>query len=442
MPTTSQRREHITEIITAAIAAVEPANCVRRVVSLQDDTLRLRDRRYDLNQIERIMVLGAGKGSAAMAAGLEEVLGSRVSGGRVTVKYGHTQPLERVEVGEAGHPVPDAAGVSEAERALRIAAEAGANDLVFCLISGGGSALWPAPTDGITLDEKQATTRLLLGCGASIDEINAVRKHISSIKGGQLCKAVAPAQLIGLMLSDVIGDRLDVIASGPTSPDDHQFTDAWGILEKYRLQNKVPSSVREYIERGMGGAVAETPKRDDPVFQRVQNVVVGSNAAALQAASETATSRGYNTRIVTSERSGDTSDLAREVTETIAQYKGKTSPTCLLWGGETTVVLCDNPGEGGRNQQLALAVAQAIDGRDDATFASVGTDGTDGPTDAAGGIVDGGTVSRAKDQNLDPSDHLKRNDAYPLLKACDDLVVTGPTNTNVMDVQVLLLGRE
>ncbi|MBD3298353.1 MAG: DUF4147 domain-containing protein [candidate division Zixibacteria bacterium] len=442
MPTTSQRREHITDIITVAIAAVEPANCVRRSLSLQGDALRVRDRSYDLDQIDRIVVLGAGKGSAAMAAGLEEVLGSRISSGRVAVKYGHTHPLERVEVGEAGHPVPDAAGVNEAETALRIAAEAGVNDLVFCLISGGGSALWPAPTDGITLDEKQATTKLLLGCGASIDEINAVRKHISSIKGGQLAKAVAPAQLIGLMLSDVIGDRLDVIASGPTTPDDHQFADAWGILEKYRLQSKVPPSVREYIERGMEGEVAETPKRDDPVFQRVQNVVVGSNAAALQAASEAATARGYNTRIVTSERSGDTSDLAREVTETVAQFRGKTSPTCLLWGGETTVVLCDDPGEGGRNQQLALAVAQAIDGRDDVTFASIGTDGTDGPTDAAGGIVDGGTLSTARDQHLDPSDHLKRNDAYPLLKACGDLVVMGPTNTNVMDVQVLLLGGE
>ncbi|GAB4328465.1 MAG: glycerate kinase [Candidatus Zixiibacteriota bacterium] len=440
MPSATQRREDAITIVRAAIAAVEPATCVRRALDLRGATVYVQGRPYDLDSVDRIMVLGAGKGSAAMAAGLEDVLGDRISGGRVTVKYGHSQPLRHIDIGEAGHPVPDVAGVNEAQKALRLAAEAGRRDLVFCLISGGGSALWPAPVDGITLDEKQTTTRLLLGCGASIDEINSVRKHISAIKGGQLAKAVAPAQLVGLMLSDVIGDRLDVIASGPTSPDDHHFSDAWAVLEKYRLQDKVPQSVRAYLRRGLEERVPDTPKRDDPAFQRVQNVIVGSNRLALKAASETAEKRGYATRIVTSERSGDTADLAREIRETVEQSRGISTPQCLLWGGETTVVLCENPGEGGRNQQLALAVALAIEGREDVTFASVGTDGTDGPTDAAGGVVDGGTVARARDKGFDPGRHLAGNDAYPLLNACGDLVVTGPTNTNVMDVQVLLLG--
>lgn len=442
MDRSHQRRDDIEAIIKAGIAAVEPATCVIRAVRLEGSRLAVAGREYDLSKIERILVLGAGKGSAAMAAGLESVLGGRIAGGRVTVKYGHSCPLTRVVIGEAGHPVPDEAGVKEAQEALKLAGDAGANDLVFCLISGGGSALWPAPVAPLTLPEKQAVTKLLLGCGASIDEINAVRKHLSRIKGGQLAAAVAPARLIGLMLSDVIGDRLDVIASGPTCPDAHRFADAWNVIGKYKLEERIPESAATYLRKGMAGQHPETPKPNSEIFARVQNEIVGSNTAALEAAAEIARVRGYTVNVITSSQSGDTVSLARDIAGRVDALRGQPGRQCLLWGGETTVVLCDEPGLGGRNQHLALSVAKSIQGAHDVTFASVGTDGTDGPTDAAGAIVDGETLSRGAKQGMDCKRHLNGHDSYPYLKACGDLVITGPTNTNVMDVQVLLVDGE
>ncbi len=438
----TQQRDHIDRIIAAALAAVEPAACVERAVTVEGNTLCVGGRYYDLSACKRLIVVGAGKGSAAMAAGLERVFGDRLEGGRVTVKYGHSCPLDRVSVGEAGHPLPDESGVREAARALEIAQGAGADDLVFCLISGGGSALWPAPVDGVTLADKQLVTRLLLGSGASIDEMNAVRKHLSRIKGGQLAVAVAPARLVCLMLSDVIGDRIDVIASGPACPDLHTFSDAWAVLEKYDLTDRIPETARDHLREGLGGHRPETPKEGNSVFERVQNCIVGSNTAALESAGDCARMLGYRPRIVCSDRAGDTADCAELIVREwqAERRETETHPVCLLWGGETTMKLPETPGKGGRNQHLALLLAKSLHDVDGVTFASFGTDGTDGPTDAAGGVVDGGTLSRGHTLGLDIESSLRRCDSGEYLSGTGALIVTGPTNTNVMDIQILLLG--
>ncbi len=439
----SERRSHLQAMIEAALAAVEPAQCVRRAVQVNGDKLSVAGRAYDLNAFDRIRVIGAGKGAAAMAAGLEACLGERITEGRVTTKYGYSQPLRKVTVGESGHPTPDEAGLTEARSALEVASEAGKGDLVFCVISGGGSALWPAPVDGITLPDKRKITDLLLASGASINEINAVRKHLSQIKGGQLAAALAPATVISLLLSDVVGDSFDVIASGPTSPDRSTFADAWAVLKKYELGTLVPARVREYLQAGIAGDRPETPKPGDPIFDRVQNEIVGSNHLALAAAAERAERLGYRAAIITSAQTGATETLAKDIIERwkAASSEEPKAAQCLLWGGETTVVLTDSPGQGGRNQHLALLMARELDGHDDVVFASAGTDGTDGPTDASGGIVDGGTVARGKAAGLDLDRHVQGCDAYPYLKATGDLLVTGPTRTNVMDIQILLLGN-
>jgi len=435
----SVTRSHLQAIISTALAAVEPSQCVRRAVQLTGDRLNVCGRAYDLGEFDRIRVIGAGKGSAAMAAGLEECLGERITDGRVTTKYGHSQPLRRVTVGEAGHPTPDEAGLSEAHRALAMASGVGARDLVFCLMSGGGSALWPAPVKGVSLPDKRKITDLLLASGASIDEINAVRKHLSRIKGGQLAAELAPATVVSLLLSDVVGDSLDVIASGPTSPDRSTFADACDVVERYKLGDLVPTSIRSYLDAGLAGSRPETPKPNDAIFARVQNEIVGSNRLALDAAAQCASELGYSTSIITSTQSGATETLAQDIVE---RWKSSPAdePQCLLWGGETTVVLADSPGQGGRNQHLALLMARELDGHENVAFASVGTDGTDGPTDAAGGIVDGETMTRGTTAGLELTRHLQGCDAYPYLQAAGDLLITGPTGTNVMDVQILLVG--
>ena len=315
-------------------------------------------------------------------------------------------------------------------------------DLVFCLISGGGSALWPAPVEGTRLADKQLVTELLLASGASIDEINAVRKHLSRIKGGQLAAALAPATVVSLLLSDVVGDSPDVIASGPTSPDRTTFADAWDVIRRHDLDYRVPVPVREYLEGGMTGQHAETPKPGASLFARVQNEIVGSNLMALEAAAECAEALGYRARIVTSKQTGPTENLAQDIVDHLKPERTSLGhgPACLLWGGETTIALTDPHGHGGRNQHLALLVAKALEGRDDAVFASVGTDGTDGPTDAAGGVAGAWTVASGKAADMDIDLHIRGYDAYSYLKATGDLLVTGPTRTNVMDIQILLIG--
>lgn len=437
-------RQDAASIYRAALQAADPGEAVLRHVSVADGELRVAGRRYKLASFHNIRVLGAGKAGAAMGAAVERLLGRRITGGILNVKYGHLAKLRRIELNEAGHPVPDENGVRGARRIAEMAREAGANDLVLCLISGGASALTPYPAAPVTLAEKQSLTRLLLECGATIHEINAVRKHCSEFKGGQLAALAAPATVVSLLLSDVIGDDLDVIGSGPTAPDASTFGDALGILRKYRILDAAPESIRRRLEEGAAGRIPETPKPGDPVFRRVRNVVVGSNRLAVDAAAERARELGYRTLVLSTFVEGETRDVAAVhaaiAKEIHASGRPLRPPACVISGGETTVTIRGR-GRGGRNQEFVLAAALGIDGLDRTVVLSAGTDGTDGPTDAAGAIADGRTVRRAAAAGLHPAAALSENDSYPFFERLGDLLKTGPTNTNVMDVRLLLVGR-
>ncbi len=435
-------RKHAAAIFKAALQAADPVKAVLAHVRLDGGTLVAGKRRYRLSDYRRILVLGAGKAGASMAQALEKLLGRRIESGLVNVKYGHVAALKRVSIHECGHPVPDQAGVEGARRIAKMAAEAGRDDLIFCLISGGGSALLPLPAAPITLEEKQSVTKLLLACGASIHEINAVRKHISGIKGGQLARLASPATVISLMLSDVIGDDLDVIGSGPTAPDSSTFHTAIGILSKYALLEKVPAPVRERLEAGAAGRIEDTPKPGAREFQTTQNLVVGSNLLAVNAATAKARELGYRTMVLSTFVEGETRDVARVhaaiAKEVVANGRPLKPPACIISGGETTVTLRGD-GLGGRNQEFVLAAAIDLAGIPGVAVLSGGTDGTDGPTDAAGAIADGSTIERARAAGLKATSFLANNDSYRFFEPLGDLLVTGPTNTNVMDVRLLLV---
>ncbi len=429
-------------IFRVALKAVDPVEAVLRHVKVDGDRLIVAGRRYRITSFERIFVLGAGKASAAMAQAVEKLLGRWVTGGWINVKYGHGAPLRRIHVHECGHPVPDQAGVEGAQEIARIAREAGERDLVICLISGGASALLPLPSEPVTLDEKQQTTRLLLACGATIHEINTVRKHISAIKGGQLARLAYPATLVTLLLSDVIGDDLDVIGSGPTVPDRSTFADARRILDKYELWPRIPVHVRERIEAGLRGEIPETPKPGEVEFRRAQNVIVASNRLAVDAAAREARRLGFRPLVLSTFIEGETREVARVHAAIVREIRASghpvRPPACIISGGETTVTLRGD-GLGGRNQEFVLAAAMHVAGLPAVVILSAGTDGTDGPTDAAGAIADGSTVARARQLGLDPEEFLQRNDSYHFFDKLNDLIRTGPTRTNVMDVRLMLV---
>ena len=421
------RRQALT-IFRAALAAADPVDAVLR---------HLRSRNF--SRYRHVYVVGAGKAGASMALAAERALGRRITAGLVNVKYGSTAKLRRIELNPCGHPLPDEAGAAGSTRIAEMAAQAGEGDLVLCLISGGASALLPLPAHPITLVEKQATTQLLLACGATIHEFNCVRKHLSRIKGGQLARLAAPAAVESLLLSDVIGDDLDVIGSGPTAPDASTFGDALAILRKFDLVNRVPASVRERLERGAAGELPETPKAGDPLFRGVRNVLVGNNRLALDAAAKCARGLGFRTLVLSSEIQGETREIARMhsaiAREIVSTSRPVKPPACIVTGGETTVTLRGD-GLGGRNQEFVLAAALEIAGLRNVVVLSAGTDGSDGPTDAAGAIADGDTLRR----NPAARGYLDRNDSYRYFQSLDDLVITGPTHTNVMDVRVILVG--
>jgi glycerate 2-kinase len=412
-------RDAVRAIWQAALAAGDVTPLVRSHLHL--------DRRHTL-----IFLLGAGKASGAMAAAAEEVAGDRVAGGFVVVKDGYGGHLRRVEIAEAGHPVPDARGLAASARLLEVARSAGEDDLVLFLVSGGGSALTPAPAPPITLAEKQEVTRLLLASGAAIGELNAVRKHLSVFKGGQLARAASPATVLTLALSDVIGDPFDVIASGPTAPDPTTFADALEVLARRGLSGRVPPSVTRRLEAGRAGEIQETPKPGDPLFDRVTNVVIGNNALVTDAAAATARRLGYRTDLTTRELQGEARHVAREF---VARARRLPPPACLIAGGETTVTV-RGPGKGGRCQEFALAAALELEPTDRITILAAGTDGTDGPTDATGAIVDAGSIARGSAAGADARRALADNDAYRFLRASDDLLVSGPTRTNLLDLYV------
>jgi hydroxypyruvate reductase len=379
-----------------------------------------------------VFLLGAGKASGAMAAAAEEIVGDRVAGGFVVVKDGYGAPLVRVEIAEAGHPVPDARGLAASARLLEVARGAGEGDLVLFLVSGGGSALTPAPAPPITLAEKQELTRLLLASGATIGELNAVRKHLSLFKGGRLARAAWPARVLTLALSDVIGDRLDVIASGPTAPDPTTFGDALEVLARRGLSGRVPVSIARRLDAGRAGDIEETPKPGDPLFERVENVVIGNNALVTDAAMATARRLGFHADLATRELQGEARDVARDF---VARARRLAPPACLIAGGETTVTV-RGQGKGGRCQEFALAAALELGPTDRVTILAAGTDGTDGPTDATGAVVDAGTVGRGAAAGADARRALADNDAYGFLRASADLIVSGPTRTNLLDLYV------
>ena len=434
---TAAQRGDMMAVLAAALKAVDPAQAVRSRVRREGARLTVGDDVYDLDSYRRVFVVGAGKASGPMAQALEEILGDRLAGGVVNVKEGYAVPTQRIELIEAAHPVPDENGVRGTERILQMAADAGADDLVFCLISGGGSALMELPAAGITLDDVQQLTDLLLRSGATINEVNTIRKHISQVKGGGLARAAAPATLIALILSDVVGNPLDFIASGPTVPDTTTFQDAWGLLGKFDLQDAIPASVRAQLRRGLDGAIPDTPKAGDPLFARAASELVGSNEIAARAALDAATALGYNTVLVTTWVEGEAREVAKVMAGVakglIRHHSPVPPPACLIFGGETTVTVRGD-GQGGRSQEMALAASLALDGWEDVAVMAVGTDGTDGPTDAAGGIADGAVRGRAQALGLDPLAFLDRNDSYHFLRQTDALLVTGPTNTNVNDL--------
>jgi glycerate 2-kinase len=441
-------RNDAERIFQAAVRRVDPYDAVRRFVRREGGRVFLGEAReaadpLDLDGFRRIIVVGGGKATAPMARALEELLGDRITLGLINVKYGFAEALRRVEVVEAGHPLPDQSGVLGTRRIMELLEKAGEGDLVFSLISGGGSALLPQPAGEVTLEEKQAVTRSLLECGAGIDEINAVRKHISGSKGGRMAGAAFPATTVNLMLSDVVGDRMDVIASGPFVPDRSTFEDARRILERYGLIQTVPRAVSDYLLQGVDGAVPETPKDGAPAFDRVTNFIIGSNIQALTEAARTAESLGYAPLVLSSMIEGETRDVARVHAaigrEIIKSGVPLTPPACVISGGETTVTIRGN-GRGGRNQEFGLAAALDLEGLPPRIVVlSGGTDGNDGPTDAAGAVVDPFSVERGRRAGLDARAHLDDNDAYTYFSTTGDLLVTGPTRTNVMDVRLIMI---
>jgi hydroxypyruvate reductase len=408
-----------------------------------DDGLQVGEHRFVFKDYDRILVVGAGKAGAPMARALEDLLGDNIADGVIVVKEGHGLPLEHVRIHEASHPVPDERGIRGAEEILSLVKGAGERDLVLCLISGGGSALLVAPAEGVTLEDKQEVTRLLLACGADIHEINTIRKHLSRAKGGGLARFAYPATVVSLILSDVIGDDLNVIASGPAVPDTSTFEDTRRVLEKYDIWDRVPASVQSRIQQGLVGDIEETPKIGDAVFQKCYTELVGTNIQALKAAGQQAEQLGYQTLILSSTVEGEAREVVKVLTAIAKEVRDSgnplSAPACILCGGETTVTIRGD-GKGGRNQEFALAAALGLDGIENIVVLAGGTDGNDGPTDAAGAMADGRTLARARAKGLDPLDYLRRNDSYHFFQALDDLVITGPTLTNVMDVYMLLVG--
>jgi hydroxypyruvate reductase len=432
----------ITRILFASIQAVEPGAAVHKFLRRDGNRLTVVDREYDLASFERVFLVGCGKAGAPMAAAVYEILSDRVSGGVVIVKEGHAASIPGIEILEAGHPIPTQASVDSTNRLISYIQDAKPDDLVICVISGGGSALLTSPAEGITLDEVQSLTGQLLACGATIHEVNTVRKHIDVVKGGGLAALIAPALMITLVLSDVDGDPLDRIASGPTAPDPSTFLDAWHVFEQYDLLDKIPKSIFARVKGGLEGIIADTPKPGDPFFTNVQNVIVGSNRQAALAALHQAAAEGYHTMLLTTHLSGEArqvsgvlSAIGRQMVET-GEPLGR--PACIVAGGETTVTL-RGKGRGGRNQEIALAAVSAIENLDRIVIVALGTDGGDGPTDAAGAVVTGETLKRALSANLDSAAYLANNDAYNFFDPLGDLLKPGPTLTNVNDLAFIFI---
>lgn len=421
-------------ILKAAIDAVEPEKLVVQA---------LQDRESDLTTAGNVWVVGFGKAAASMARGARRILRNRISGGVIVVPVGEeAQAPPGIDAFGTGHPIPDPAGVAGASAIRQVAREARESDLVLCLISGGGSSMLTLPPDGMPVEEVQVVTEQLLRAGATIGDLNCVRKHLDQLKGGRLAREAAPARVLGLVLSDVVGDPLDVIASGPISPDTTRFADAVDVLRRYDVWKTAPLAVRGYLDHGVKGDIEDSPRKSDPCFANVEALIVGNSTVAARAACAEAERLGYRTQLLTSTLTGEAREAGKFLAETIQALRRSggddREPFCLVAAGETVVSVLGE-GRGGRNQELALGAAETIDGVRSVLVASMGTDGVDGPTDAAGAFVTGSTLRRAREAGLDWRAALARNDTYPFFRALEDLIVSGPTGTNVADVQVALI---
>jgi len=435
-----KERQKATQIFLAGVESVKPGNLINRFVSINQNILQIEEIEFDLSGIQNIFVIGAGKASAAMAQAIENILGSRISAGHIVTKYDHSLTLQFIEITEAGHPVPDENGIRGTERILSIVNKAGKDDLVICLISGGGSALLADVPEGCTLDDLKSLSSVLLKTGANINEMNCIRKHLSKVKGGQLAKSAFPARVVSLILSDVIGDPLDVIASGPTAPDPTTFKDALSIIRKYKIENDIPEQILRILRDGYNKNRQETLKDTDEMFLYTNNLIIGTNLLALKTAKEKAESLGYSTRILTNALDGDVKDVANYMMDSVNRVRQEESDRkmCLLFAGEPTIKI-EGIGLGGRNQHLALMIAKLLEDRPGITFLSGGTDGTDGPTNAAGAVVDSCTSKNAANLQLDMERYIDNFDSYTFFIQEGGLIITGPTNTNVMDLMIVLI---
>lgn len=440
--------DRIARIMEAALQAADPAAAVKRYLQRDGDLLNLAGQMYDLNAYRKVWLVGAGKASASMACAVATILGKRLSGGVVIVKDGYHQvceeavPSQDFAILEASHPLPDQRGVQATAMITDRLQRCQADELVICLISGGGSALLTAPPPGVSLEDLQELTRLLLACGASIDEINTLRKHLDQVKGGQLARLAHPARLISLILSDVVGNPLDVIASGPTVPDRTTFADAFEVLKRYKLLESTPASILAHLERGYRGEFADTPKPGEAIFDGVHTVIIGSNQQAAEAAVEQAKGEGFNAFLLTTYLQGEARHAGRMLAaiarQVVAEGQPLSRPACIVAGGETTVTL-QGDGLGGRNLELALGSVRELDGLPRTALLTLATDGDDGPTGAAGAVVTGETFDRATRLKMLPEAYLDRNDSYHFFQPLGDLLVTGPTGTNVNDLAFLLV---
>ena len=437
----SSAQSLLRKLIAAALEAADPYQALLHTVSFTRRSLRVGRKTYDLSHVDRVVTVGAGKASARMAQALETALGTRLEDGLVIVKTGHTLATKRIAVLEAGHPIPDRAGLHGTQRLLRLTRRLTSRDLLIVLLSGGASSLLPAPVPGVTLADKQRTTRLLLRSGATINEMNVVRKHLSLIKGGGLAVSTR-ARIVTLLLSDVIGDDLGSIGSGPTAGDPSTFADAVGVLQRYGSWHAVPEAVRRYLHRGRKGDVSETLKPSSRRLRAVQHHIIGNNRIMLEAVVGAAQRAGLHTKFVSHPITGEARVAAKQLTDLAKSimegHRTLKRPCCVVAGGETTVTVTGR-GKGGRAQEFAASAALEIAGLPNTWVVALGTDGTDGPTDAAGAIVTGGTFAQAKKLSIDLRSSLQRHDTYPALKALGCHIHTGPTGTNVNDLYLLLL---
>ena len=443
-PLDRKARQFALEIVEEGLKAAEPHRAILKNIKNTGNELHIRGRGFDLSNFKNIYLLGAGKASGAMAEALEEILGNRITEGFINVNIGNPaiSRTGRIIFNKAGHPIPDENGLKGARKIIELAGRAGSNDLIIYLISGGGSALAPLPADGISLEDKMMVSDLLLKAGATINELNTVRKHLSAIKGGLLAKAASPATVIGLIISDVVGDPFDVISSGPTTHDPSTFKEAKEVLERFGLWRMAPRAVKRHIELGLIGEKPETPKAGDEIFDKVYNITVASSESALQTMKRKALKLGLRPVLLSSMIEGESRDVGKVLASIAKEVTlfgtPAVKPAAIIGGGETTVTV-KGKGSGGRNQELALGAALKISGFQGMTVASIGSDGIDGPTDAAGAVSDGTTLERATKIGMEPYEYLRENNSYTFFKKLGDLIFTGPTGTNVNDLMIMIM---